>query len=261
MSERADEILRAVEEQVAARRQELQAQRDAGGGATAELPVEPAPPVDPATGAPATDGAATPPPGTYTPDLPPPPRLHLAQPPGRQAAAPREPASAPPTAPGAPRAASAAAAVEPARSPAAVPGAGELRDLASTVAAEARRLDELTSALEDAAQRMTALDGSRPSVATAAPAPSTGGSAAPAPLPPPANRILPIRPPITSPPERDAGLAPRLVAIELAVAGATRGEVALRLRSEFPATEAGPVLDDVFGVGSAEADRMPWAQR
>jgi hypothetical protein len=39
----------------------------------------------------------------------------------------------------------------------------------------------------------------------------------------------------------------RLVALELAVAGAGRAETAQRLRSQFPGQDATAVLDDVFG--------------
>jgi hypothetical protein len=51
----------------------------------------------------------------------------------------------------------------------------------------------------------------------------------------------------------------RLVAIEMAVGGSTRQEVANRLRGEFGLEHPDPVLDDVFGPGSSPKTRMPWA--
>ena len=51
----------------------------------------------------------------------------------------------------------------------------------------------------------------------------------------------------------------RLVAIEMAVAGSTRGEVALRLRTEFGVQRPDPFLDDVFGSGTGPETRMPWS--
>jgi hypothetical protein len=51
----------------------------------------------------------------------------------------------------------------------------------------------------------------------------------------------------------------RLVAIEMAVGGSTRQEVASRLRVEFGLERPDPVLDDVFGPGSSPETRMPWA--
>jgi hypothetical protein len=51
----------------------------------------------------------------------------------------------------------------------------------------------------------------------------------------------------------------RLVAIEMAVAGSTRTEVALRLRDEFGLQRPDPILDDVFGPGTGPESRMPWS--
>jgi hypothetical protein len=52
--------------------------------------------------------------------------------------------------------------------------------------------------------------------------------------------------------------APRLLAIELAVAGATRADVDAELRRRFGVVSTGPLLDEVFGVGSAPGARLPW---
>jgi hypothetical protein len=51
----------------------------------------------------------------------------------------------------------------------------------------------------------------------------------------------------------------RLVAIEMAVAGSTRAEVALRLRDGFELQSPDPILDDVFGPGTGPEARMPWS--
>jgi hypothetical protein len=50
----------------------------------------------------------------------------------------------------------------------------------------------------------------------------------------------------------------RLVAIEMAVGGFSRGEVQDRLVREYGLREPGTILDDVFGVGSGADSRMPW---
>lgn len=48
----------------------------------------------------------------------------------------------------------------------------------------------------------------------------------------------------------------RLVAVELAVAGHSRGEVERALRDDHPETERGAILDSLFGVGSRADARM-----
>jgi hypothetical protein len=50
----------------------------------------------------------------------------------------------------------------------------------------------------------------------------------------------------------------RLVAIEMAVGGASRGEVGERLTQEFGVVDPSVILDDVFGAGTAPGSRMPW---
>jgi hypothetical protein len=90
-----------------------------------------------------------------------------------------------------------------------------------------RRLDELARTLEDATdaierrQRATA-----PAARTPAAAP--GG-----------------------------GLAERVSAVELAVAGLSRAEVAARLRAERGVADPEPALDDVFGPGTPPETRLP----
>jgi hypothetical protein len=207
-SARAQELLRSVEEQVAARREQLAALRRADG-----TQAEPDAPLAP---------SSPPPPGTYTPDIAPPRRLALAP----------EPVAATP-----PAEATADAGEES-------PGAAELRDLAGAIASTARRVEELAMRLERATHRITT------------PPPPA------APPPPPAPRSGPLAEALSTGPRASSAaseLSARLVAIEMAVAGATRGEVALRLSREFFGEDAAPILDDVFGSGTAGATRMPWA--
>jgi hypothetical protein len=71
---------------------------------------------------------------------------------------------------------------------------------------------------------------------------------APAPDAAPAQRV----------PTSAAHDAARLVAIEMAVSGDTREMVGRRLREEFGLSDPKPVLDDVFGRGTASGSRMPW---
>jgi hypothetical protein len=52
----------------------------------------------------------------------------------------------------------------------------------------------------------------------------------------------------------------RLVAIEMAVGGSSREEVAGRLRAEFGLERPDTVLDDVFGPGTGPQTRMPWGR-
>lgn len=77
------------------------------------------------------------------------------------------------------------------------------------------RADEARARLDALAARMNELD----------------GGAAPPPVPSVPDPADPIR----------------LAAIELAVAGSTREQTAMRLRDRYPDAELDPVLDDVFG--------------
>jgi hypothetical protein len=52
--------------------------------------------------------------------------------------------------------------------------------------------------------------------------------------------------------------APRLLAIELAVGGATRADVDAALRERFGVTSTAELLDQVFGVGSSPNAQLPW---
>jgi len=62
-----------------------------------------------------------------------------------------------------------------------------------------------------------------------------------------------------SAPATPADDAPRLLAVELAVAGATRADVDARLRQRFGLSSTVELLDEVFGVGSAPSARLPWS--
>jgi hypothetical protein len=68
----------------------------------------------------------------------------------------------------------------------------------------------------------------------------------------------PAAPQPPSPPTPGADDAPRLLAVELAVAGATRADVDARLRERFGVSSTAELLDEVFGVGSAPSARLPW---
>jgi hypothetical protein len=58
----------------------------------------------------------------------------------------------------------------------------------------------------------------------------------------------------------DDQLAARLVALQMAVAGADRGEVEGHLRVNFEIPDATPILDDVFGRGSSASKRVTWPE-
>jgi hypothetical protein len=116
----------------------------------------------------------------------------------------------------------------------------------------ARRLEELAAELEGEAR--VAGD-----VAPASPAPADPAS------PQPQRRTGPLAEALSATPAPQqtaaAHLKARLVAIEMAVAGASRGDVAERLGREFFGEDAAAILDDVFGSGSVSGARMPWAER
>ena len=50
----------------------------------------------------------------------------------------------------------------------------------------------------------------------------------------------------------------RLVAIQMAAAGSTRGQVREHLAQGMGVAEPSTVLDEIFGPGSAEDSRVPW---
>lgn len=54
--------------------------------------------------------------------------------------------------------------------------------------------------------------------------------------------------------------AARLVAIEMAVGGSSRAEVAAHLLQQFGVADATPLLDDVFGAESHATSRLAWGE-
>jgi hypothetical protein len=58
----------------------------------------------------------------------------------------------------------------------------------------------------------------------------------------------------------DDQLAARLVALQMAVAGADRGEVEAHLRVNFEISDTTSILDDVFGRGSGASKRVTWPE-
>ena len=53
-------------------------------------------------------------------------------------------------------------------------------------------------------------------------------------------------------------LGPRLVALQMAVAGGNRGEVEEHLRRAFDLADPRQILDDVFGAGTDADARVSW---
>jgi hypothetical protein len=60
--------------------------------------------------------------------------------------------------------------------------------------------------------------------------------------------------------EDDDQLAARLVALQMAVAGANRGDVEAHLRAHFSIDDSSYVLDDVFGRGTEADKRVTWPE-
>jgi hypothetical protein len=60
--------------------------------------------------------------------------------------------------------------------------------------------------------------------------------------------------------EDDNELAARLVALQMAVAGANRGDVEAHLQANFEHVDLTYVLDDVFGRGSESDKRVTWPE-
>jgi len=82
-------------------------------------------------------------------------------------------------------------------------------------------------------------------------------------IPPPAWEPPEAKPePQPEPEERreaaEGGASARVVAIQMAVAGASRGEVDIHLREHFGVADTAPILDDVFGESTDDSSRMSW---
>lgn len=87
--------------------------------------------------------------------------------------------------------------------------------------------------------------------------PAAGSATAPTGSPPRAAAPPPVAPPAPAAAIPDSA---RLIAIEMAVAGSSRGEVGRRLHAEFGIAEPKPVLDEVFGSGTTSDTRLPWGR-
>jgi hypothetical protein len=61
-----------------------------------------------------------------------------------------------------------------------------------------------------------------------------------------------------SEPDPDAAESARLVALQMAIQGRTRGDVEERLEATFALPNPQDVLDDVFGAGSSQSHRIAW---
>lgn len=172
---------------------------------------------------------------------------------------------------------------------AAIPDPERLLPLIQRIALQASEIRRRLDALSEAVGRVEA-DVLRPEAPAAAPADVPATDAAPAadtaplgdepatvappepvgtPAPmapaPPAGPAAPEPIAATLPPAAPAPApsAPsdtaRLVAIEMAVGGASRAEARTRLTDEFGIRDVDSLLDDVFGPGSSGSSRMRWA--
>ncbi len=95
------------------------------------------------------------------------------------------------------------------------------------------------------------------------PTPEGGGDGAPPeptpePPAPPAPPATPPAPPTATPAPTAGPGAARLLAIEMAVDGATRAEVADRLRERFGLETPAELLDGVFGADTEGSSRLRW---
>lgn len=93
-----------------------------------------------------------------------------------------------------------------------------------------------------------------------APPPADGPDAAP-------DGLAVARPHVAAVPDPPEPVAPvetsnaaRLVAIEMAVGGASRAEVERHLLSAFGVADAAPLLDDVFGAESQASSTLAWGE-
>lgn len=66
--------------------------------------------------------------------------------------------------------------------------------------------------------------------------------------------------PARSPGVDTGAQAARLVALEMALAGRSRGEARQRIAGTLEAESAATILDDVFGAGGDDDARLPWAK-
>lgn len=143
------------------------------------------------------------------------------------------------------------------------PAPADLAVLVAALTQQTRKVRGQVDALTAALDRVEARLDHRPGPATPSPGSRDRGSAAPAgrqprPAPPRSGASSTAREP------RGAGAqavgdTARLVAVEMAVGGATRGQVGGRLRDKFGMTDVDRVLDSVFGADTADDTRVPWS--
>ncbi len=157
---------------------------------------------------------------------------------------------------------------------------GELSDelIAKTEAVVARlddaepvrqSFENLVRALGDAAERLSREAehgrdrfqpppfGTQPPRAAVQPPPSTSpppAAAQPAPIPAPPPAAQPQPAPVPAPPPDSI----HTIAIQMATSGWTRREVGDHLQRTLGFSDPEPVLDEVFGAGSADDARVPW---
>lgn len=88
------------------------------------------------------------------------------------------------------------------------------------------------------------------------PTPAPGAQQQPGPQPPPAQAPAP-HPPTRGAPEPPLD-EPRLVAIQMAAGGSTRGQVREHLQRTLRVPQTSEILDEIFGRDSGEDARVPW---
>lgn len=120
----------------------------------------------------------------------------------------------------------------------------------SAAEAARRRLDELSATLDELTRRVDAAGRSVPAQSPAVPPADTPLRARP--RPPAGGAAAPSGAPI----EAVAATA-KLIAVEMAVAGASRMDVDRRLRDELGMPTTYEVLDEVFGADSPPSARLP----
>ncbi|MEZ5123539.1 MAG: hypothetical protein R2736_18535 [Solirubrobacterales bacterium] len=120
----------------------------------------------------------------------------------------------------------------------------------SAAEAARRRLDELSATLDELTRRVDAAGRSVPAPSPAVPPADTPLRARP--RPPAGGAAAPSGAPI----EAVAATA-KLIAVEMAVAGASRMDVDRRLRDELGMPTTYEVLDEVFGADSPPSARLP----
>ncbi|HYV16843.1 MAG TPA: hypothetical protein VE972_12585 [Conexibacter sp.] len=154
--------------------------------------------------------------------------------------------------------------------------ADELSDAATLLTDELRRADEeaaaalprtpwLTSPAAESAPTPVATAPAPPAPAPEhkpEPEPAVEPTVEPEPVWSRGERVEPAQsdptPFPTAPPEVPS--AARLVAIEMAVGGSSRAEVAAHLRETLGVVEADELLDDVFGATSHAGSRLAWGE-